>query len=63
MDLSKVDNIKFEDIDHNDCPDYCDAFISEADYNGEPMTEDQLEWLNEYENNDFKYEKLHEYLY
>jgi hypothetical protein len=60
MDLSKVDNIVFEDIDHSDYPDFCDAFIASADIDGRPMTEDELEELNE--NRDFVHEKLMDFL-
>lgn len=42
-----LDNIELDGIDHNDHPKYCDAFISSADYNGETMTDDQLDSLNE----------------
>jgi len=61
MDTAKIDNIVFEDIDHDDMPDYCDAFISQADYDGVPMTEDQLDEINE--DGDFKHEKLFDFLY
>lgn len=61
MDYSKITNIEFEGIDHKDYPDYCDAYISDADYEGEPMTEQQLEEINE--NRDFVYEKLMAHLY
>jgi len=61
MDLSKIDNIKFDDVDYNDYPDFCDAFISSADYNGEPMDEDQLELLNE--DREFIHEKLFDQLF
>ena len=60
MDYSKIDNIVFDGIDHNDRPDYCDAYILSADYDGEEMTEEQLDELNEDRN--FVYEKLHDYL-
>lgn len=63
LDLSKIECIEFEDIDFDDRPDFCDAFISYAKYYGREMTEEELEWLNSYENNDFKYEKLNDYLY
>ena len=43
MDLTKVDDIEFDGIDHKDYPDYSDAYISSASYNGEDMTEEQLE--------------------
>ena len=61
MDYSKITNIDFEGIDHKDYPDYCDAYISSADYEGEPMTEEQLEEINE--NKDFVYDKLMNHLY
>lgn len=56
MDTTKIDNIQFEDIDHSDYPDFCDAFIAEADYDGRPMTEYELDELNE--NREFVHEKL-----
>ena len=61
MNLSKIDNIQFEDIDHSDYPDFCDAFIASADINGVEMTEDELNELNE--NRDFVHEKLIEHLF
>jgi hypothetical protein len=61
MDLSKIDNIKFEDIDHSDYPDFCDTFIASADIDGRPMTEDELNELNE--NTLFIHEKLMDYLF
>jgi hypothetical protein len=42
-----IDNIEVDGIDTNDYPDFCDAFIASADYNGVEMTEEQLEALNE----------------
>jgi hypothetical protein len=39
--------VEFEDIDHNDHPDYVDAFITYAELDGEPMTEEQLDELND----------------
>ena len=47
MDYKLIDNIEVDGIDTNDYPDFCDAFISSADYNGEPMTDDQLDKLND----------------
>ena len=61
MDLTKIDNISFEDVDWSDAPDFCDAYISEADYNGVPMNEESLDELNE--NRDFVYEELMKYLW
>lgn len=61
MDLNLIDNIEIDGVDHSDAPDFCDAFIASADYNGEPMTEKQLDELNE--NSDFVYQKVEEHLY
>jgi len=47
MNYDLIDNIEVDGIDTNDYPDFCDAFISYADYNGVEMTDEQLEALNE----------------
>ena len=47
MNYDLIDNIEVDGIDTNDYPDFCDAFIASADYNGVEMTEEQLEALNE----------------
>jgi len=47
MNYDLIDNIEVDGIDTNDYPDFCDAFISYADYNGKPMTDEQLDALNE----------------
>jgi len=39
--------IDIEGIDGRDYPDFCDAFVAEADYDGEPMTEEELDQLND----------------
>lgn len=61
MDLSKISNIEFEGIDHDDYPDFSDAYISDAEYKDRQVTEEELEWLNE--QNDFKYEQLIDYIF
>ncbi len=61
IDTKTVSGIMFEDVDHRDAPDYVDAYISEAEIDGVPATEEQLEELNNMD--DFKYEKLMEWLY
>jgi hypothetical protein len=60
MDLSKVTEIEFGDVDHNDYPDYSDAHIVSANYDGIEMNDKQLDELNEYK--DFVYESLMENL-
>jgi hypothetical protein len=59
-DTSLIDNIVFEDIDPSDAPDYSDAYIVSADYNGVPMNDRQIDALNE--NSQFVYERLIDYL-
>lgn len=56
MDLSKISNIKFEDVDYSDYPDFCDCHISYAEIDGVPLTEAELEDLND--ERDFIHEKL-----
>jgi hypothetical protein len=58
LDLNKVSNVVIEGIDYDDYPDFSDAYISEADYDGIPMTEEQLEELNE--NSEFVHESVFE---
>lgn len=47
MDYSKISNVEVEGIDFSDYPDFCDAYIASADYDGEPMNEQQIAELNE----------------
>ena len=61
IDYKKITDIEFEDIDHGDYPDYCDAFISSANYEGRDMTEEELEKLNQ--DSDFVYEELMNYIH
>jgi len=54
MDYKKIDNIEVDGIDTKDYPDFCDAYISSADYDGVPMTDKQLDEINE--DGDFQHE-------
>lgn len=56
----QIDNIEFDGIDHSDYPDYSDAYIVSADCNGIPLTEDEIEELNQ--DSQFVYESLMEQL-
>lgn len=47
MNYSLIDNIEIDGIDTNDYPDFCDAFIVSAYYDGEIMTDAQIDTLNE----------------
>ena len=60
MDYAKITNIEFDGIDYLDYPDYSDAYIVSADYDGLEMTDSQIEEINE--DRDFVYEKLMDYL-
>ena len=61
MDYKLIDNIKVEGIDTKDYPDFCDAFIISADYDGKEMTEEQLDELNE--DSEFVYECVQNHLF
>jgi hypothetical protein len=61
MDYSKIDNVEVQDIDMKDYPDFCDAFIAYADYDGREMTEMELDELNE--DSDFVHEAVFNQLY
>lgn len=61
MEYKDIDNIELDGIDTNDYPDFCDAFISSADYKGVKMTEEQLDEINE--DTDFVLNCVHEYFY
>jgi hypothetical protein len=54
--------IEFNGIDYKDYPDFCDAFISYAEFDdGTELTDDELDELNE--DRDFVYERLMNYLF
>ena len=66
LDLDKISNLTFDNVDHDDYPDYCDATIASGDYEEEgeirELTDDEIEWINENESM-FVYEKLMDDLY
>ena len=47
MNYKYIEDITFDGIDHNDYPDYCDAYIDSAFYNGKEMTQEQIDEINE----------------
>ena len=61
LDYSKIDDVQVEDIDKRDYPDFTDAFISSATYDGRDMTEAELDVLND--DIDFVYEAVRATLY
>ena len=56
----EVEDIEMEDIDYNDCPDFCDAFIASATVNGHEATEEELNEMND--DGTFVYQCLEDYL-
>ena len=60
IDFKKVEVIEVDNINHYDYPEYCDAYISEANYNGKPVTDEQLDEIND--NDQFRYESVWEYI-
>ena len=62
FDITLVENVEIEGVDMADYPDFCDAFIVAADYDGVPMTEDQILELEE-NYPDWKYEQVENSLY
>ena len=61
IDFKKGEALEVSDINHYDYPEYCDAYISEANYNGKPVTDEQLDEIND--NDQFRYESVWEYLH
>tara|TARA_R110002167_G_scaffold144736_1_gene335267 strand:+ start:65 stop:250 length:186 start_codon:yes stop_codon:yes gene_type:complete len=47
MNYDLITNIEVDGIDTNDYPDFSDAYIVFADYDGESMTDAQIDILNE----------------
>ena len=62
IDFSLIDNVVVNGIDYSDYPDFCDAYIADADYNGEPMSEEMIEVLN-YDYTDFILEQVYSRLF
>lgn len=62
FDLDEITHIEFDGVDRTQHPEYEDAFICAALYYGRPMTEEELEVLNE-EYPDFVFSELENQLY
>jgi hypothetical protein len=56
-----IENIQIEGVDPSDYPDFCDAYISYAEIDGKPATDEELDKLNE--NSDFVYSAVLEWIY
>jgi hypothetical protein len=47
LDYSQIADVVVASIDLSDYPDFCDAYVESATYQGRDMTEEELEVLNE----------------
>lgn len=61
LDYSKIDNIEIDGIDYADAPDFCDAYIASADYDGREMTDEELDVLND--DSDFVYSAVEDWIH
>jgi hypothetical protein len=61
LEFKKISGVVFEGIDYKDAPDFCDAFVTECLYDGEPASEEVIEEIND--DGSLKYELLLNYLY
>lgn len=59
IDFELVTDITLDGVEMNDFPDFCDAFIVSAYYDGKPMSEEMLNKINK-EHFDFVQESVHE---
>lgn len=61
MSLDEITVLEVDGIDFNDYPDFCDAYISKAEYKGIELTTDEIEWLNT--NRAYVYEAIINYIH
>jgi hypothetical protein len=47
LDYSKIENVELNGIDTSDYPDFSDAYIESAEYDGRQMTDEELDILND----------------
>jgi hypothetical protein len=62
LDLRKVENMEFDGIDFRDYPDFVDAFLVAADYDGRELTEEEIDFIND-EHYDFVNEEVYSSLF
>ena len=61
LNYSLIDNVDIDGIDFSDYPDFSDAYIVSADYDGREMTDAEIELLNS--DGEFVLEKVFEKIY
>jgi hypothetical protein len=62
LNLSQIENMEFEGVDFSDYPDFVDAYLISADYDGKEMTEEQIDYIND-EHYEFVNESVFESLF
>lgn len=61
LDYSQISDIEVDGIELRDYPKFCDAYIASATYKGRPMTDDELDRLND--DSSFVYDQVLKRLY
>ena len=61
LDYKLISDVEVEGIDHKDAPDYVDAFIASATYDGRDMTDEEIDMLND--DSDYVYEAVINQIY
>ena len=59
MNYELIDNVAIDGVKYTDAPDFADAIIVSADYDGEEMTEAQLDEIND--DSEFVHEQVLKY--
>lgn len=62
MDYKLINNVEVDGIDTSDYPDFVDAFIVYAEYDGRPMTDEEIDELNDH-HLDFVQECVYDHLF
>lgn len=62
IDISKIEDIEIDGVDTKDYPDFSDAFISAASYEGRDLTDEELDWVCD-NNPDLVHEEVYKHLY
>ena len=57
-----IQDVEVDGIDYRDYPDFCDAFLVSATYQGRELTEDELEHVQN-SNPDWFYEQIEKAIY
>ncbi len=58
---AQISNIQIDGLDPRDYPDFCDAFIMDAQVDGRQATDEELDQMND--DGEFRYESVEASLY